>query len=186
MDCSYCFHGLFPDIDRVLGVDLGPMEEAKRSKHCIDQDSRFSLKLWKKKHRWHSDSKFRFSLIFPQPCLFDTSVGKALVDVVERHGKLFLSTTRSDPRRMTERHVPPVDGSWITFKYGFIQVRLKISQLYQLFQNWINLGCLQLRNVRSNPKSPRFNTHIISRIILFTAGLVRKNMKKPFSSIFQV
>jgi hypothetical protein len=33
---------------------------------------------------------------------------------------------------MTERHVPPVDGSWITFKYGFIQVRLKISQLYQL------------------------------------------------------
>lgn len=48
MDCSYCFHGLFPDIDRVLGVDLGPMEEAKRSKHCIDQDSRFSLKLWKK------------------------------------------------------------------------------------------------------------------------------------------
>ena len=112
---------------------MGPMEEAKRSKHCIDQDSRFSLKLWKENTGGIAiQNSCWFSLIFPQPCLFDTSVGKALVDVVERHGKLFLSTTRSDPRRMTERHVPPVDGSWITFKYGFIQVRLKISQLYQL------------------------------------------------------
>lgn len=145
MDCSYCFHGLFPDIDRVLGVDLGPMEEAKRSKHCIDQDSRFSLKLWKENTGGIAiQNSCWFSLIFPQPCLFDTSVSKALVDVVERHGKLFLSTTRSDPRRMTERHVPPVDGSWITFKYGFIQVRLKISQLYQLFQNWINMDKLRM------------------------------------------
>ena len=52
---------------------------------------------------------------------------------------------------------------------------------YQLFQNWINLGCLQLRNVRSNPKSPRFNRHIISRIISFTAGIARKAHVHPFS-----